>query len=276
MDYQAHSEIPQRIKLAREALANCNLCPRKCGVDRTAGEKGYCGVDDTVRCFRDVLLCNEESELVPSHQIYFAGCNIRCQFCAVAEWNEQPFAAKKIDFDAIVQKIALRRSEGAKTLNLLGGEPTVNLHGILELLGRLDYQIKVVWNSNMYYNEIVDKLTKGLIHVYLADFKCGNDNCAKKLLKADNYVDIVKQNILKALKHSDVIVRHLLLPGHLECCLRPILKWLASETPGVKLSFWGDYMPPAQLTAAPSEYLTEKDIQAAVNLSESMGLKLIK
>lgn len=276
MDYQAHSEAFERAKLAREALVNCNLCPRQCGVDRTAGEKGYCGLDDTVRCFRDVLLCNEESELVPSHQIYFAGCNIRCQFCAVAEWNEQPSAAKEIDFDDMAKKVARYRKEGAKTLNLLGGEPTVNLQGILELLGRVDCQIRVVWNSNMYYNEIVDKLMTGLIDVYLADFKCGNDSCAKKLLGADNYVDIVKQNILKALKHADVIVRHLILPGHSQCCLKPILKWLAEEVPDVKLSFWGDYMPPAQLTAAPTEYLTQKDMQTAVDLAESMGLRLVK
>ncbi len=99
MDYQAHTEISERVKLAKEALANCNLCPRQCSVDRSAGEKGYCGLDGTVRCFREMLYYGEESELVPSHQIHFAGCNLKCEFCVVAEWNEQPFMAKEIDFD---------------------------------------------------------------------------------------------------------------------------------------------------------------------------------
>jgi len=276
MNCHPHDEISERVKMARQALVNCNLCPRQCGVDRTAGEKGFCGLDDTVRCFREVLLCNEESELVPSHQIYFAGCNIRCQFCVVAEWNEQPSAAREIDYDDMARKIAHCRSEGAKTLNLLGGEPAVNLYGILELLSRIDRQIKVVWNSNMYYNEIVDELTAGMVDVYLADFKCGNDGCASKLLGADNYIDIVKQNILKALRHADVIVRHLILPGHKQCCLEPILKWLANEVPDAKLSFWGDYMPPAQATASPTEYLTQSNMQDAENLAKSMGLNLIK
>ena len=276
MDHQAHRKIPERVKLAREALANCNLCPRQCGVDRTAGQKGYCGIDDTVRCFREMLYCGEENELNPSHQIHFAGCNLRCKFCIVSEWNEQPMAAKEIDFDDMARKIIDRWSKGAKTLNFLGGEPAVNLHGILELLGRVKPEIKVVWNSNMYYNEIVDKLITGLIDVYLADFKCGNNRCAEDLLGANDYMEIVKENILKATKHADVIIRHVIMPGHSQCCLKPILTWLADKLPDVKLSLRDNYVPPVQVASAPSGYLTQEEMQKAVGLAKSMGLNLIK
>ncbi len=264
------------MKLAKEALADCNLCPRQCRVDRTAGEKGYCGLDDTVRCFREMLYYGEESELNPSHQIHFAGCNLRCEFCVVAEWNEQPFMAKEIDFDDMAKTIARRQSEGAKTLNLLGGEPAVNLCGILELLGRIKPEIRVVWNSNMCYNDIVDTLIAGLIDVYLADFKCGNNGCAEALLGMGDYMEIVKHNILKATKHAEVIVRHIIMPGHIWCCLKPILEWLASEIPNVKVSLRGNYVPPVRATSAPTEYLTHKDMLSAVELAKSMGLKLVK
>jgi putative pyruvate formate lyase activating enzyme len=276
MDCQAHNKISERIKLAREALVNCNLCPRQCGVNRTAGEKGYCGLDNTVRCYREVVHYGEESELVPSHQIYFTGCNLRCEYCAVAEWNQQPLVAKEMDFNEMVETIARRQSQGAKTLNLLGGEPAVNLAGILELLSRLKPEIKVVWNSNMYYNEIVDELITGLIDIYLADIKCGNNRCAEKLLGASNYLEVVRKNILKAAGKADVIVRHIILPGHNQCCLKPVLEWLAAEIPNVKLSLRDNYVPPIPAVSAPAGYLKQEDMQAAVNLAGSMGLKLIK
>lgn len=276
MDYQAHRDALRRAKLAREAITCCNLCPRQCRVDRTVGEKGYCGLDDAIRCFREMLYYGEENELNPSHQIHFAGCNLRCEFCVVAEWNEQPMAAKEIDFDDMAGKITDRQNKGAKTLNFLGGEPSVNLHGILELLGRVNPKITVVWNSNMYYNDIVDEMMTGLVDVYLADLKCGTDVCANSLLGANNYLQVVRQNILKAVKHADVIIRHIVMPGHSQCCLKPIFEWLAAEIPQVKLSLRDNYVPPAQISSAPAEYLTQKDMQSAVDLAESMGLNLIK
>jgi putative pyruvate formate lyase activating enzyme len=277
MDYQTQKKAFERAKVAREALVNCNFCPRWCGINRTAGEKGYCGLDDTVRCFLEMLYYGEESELVPSHLIHFAGCNLKCEFCAVAEWNEQPFMAEEIDFDEMAETIARRQSDGAKTLNLVGGEPAVNLHGILELLGRVRPEVKVVWNSNMYYNDIVDTLITGLIDVYLADFKCGNNRCAEGLLGAGNYVEIVKENILKAANHADVIIRHVIMPGHSRCCLKPVLEWVASEIPDVKVSLRDNYAPPVQATsAAAAGYLTQRDMLSAVELAKSMGLKLVK
>ena len=212
----------------------------------------------------------------PSHLIHFAGCNLRCEFCVVAEWNENPTAAEVIDFDDMAKIITDRRNKGAKTLNFLGGEPAVNLHGILELLGRIRPEIKVVWNSNMYYNSIVDELTTGLIDVYLADFKCGNNKCAESLLGASDYMEIVKENILRAVKHADVIIRHVIMPGHSRCCLKPILHWLIDKLPGVKLSLRDNYVPPVQAASAPTGYLSQKEMQMAARLAESMGLNLIK
>jgi putative pyruvate formate lyase activating enzyme len=276
MDEQAHRQAAERAKTARKALVNCNLCPRQCGVDRTNGQKGYCGLDDVARCFREVVYCGEEREIIPSHQIHFAGCNLRCEYCLVTEWNEEPFAADELNLEEMAEKIAFRQKEGAKTLNLLGGEPAVNLHGILELLSRIDPRIRVVWNSNMYYNDIVDEFMTGLVDVYLADLKCGNSTCSEALLGAKDYFTVAKRNILKSCKHADVIVRHLLIPGHSECCLRPILKWLVEEIPQVKLSLRYNYIPPAEAVATPKVYPKDEEMQSAKALAQSMGMKLIE
>jgi putative pyruvate formate lyase activating enzyme len=218
----------------------------------------------------------EEQQLNPSHQIYLAGCNLRCAFCTVAEWNENPQAAPELDIDQLKERIAYRKSQGARTLNLLGGEPTVSLPGIIELLSHLEPATQVVLNSNMYYDEQMHELMDGLIDIYLADLKCGNSACAETLLDADDYVDVARKNIIRASRHAEVIVRHLVLPGHRECCLKPTLQWLAEELPEVKVSLRDDYTPPAEETAAPTGYLGQTDRRDALDLAQQMGLNLVR
>lgn len=276
MNPVAHNEAAGRIESAREMLHCCSLCPRQCGVDRIAGQKGYCGLDGSTRCFREMLYGGEEQLLNPSHQVYFAGCNLKCAFCTVAEWNEEPQAAQVLDVDKLKERIAYRKSQGARTLNLLGGEPTVSLPGMIELLLHLEPSTQVVLNSNMYYDSRVHELMDGLIDIYLADLKCGNSSCAEMLLDAADYLDVARENIVKASHHTEVIVRHLILPGHRECCLEPTLKWLAEELPEVKVSLRGDYAPPAQPTTAPRGYLEQADMCEAIEIAQQKGLNLIK
>ena len=81
----------------------------------------------------------------------------------------------------ILERIRYRQSQGAKTLNILGGEPAVSIHGILELLAEVDPDTTVVFNSNMYYGPLVGELLYGLVDIYLADLKCSG-KCSKDLL----------------------------------------------------------------------------------------------
>jgi putative pyruvate formate lyase activating enzyme len=276
MNYAAQKEAPERLKQARELLKCCNICPRRCGVDRISGQRGFCKLDDSVHCFREMLHWGEERELTPSHQVYFSGCNLKCEFCTVAEWNEQPSTAESIDFRKLKRKIIERKKQGARNLNLLGGEPVMSIHGIIELLSQLDFDIEIVLNSNMYFNSVIDELTAGLVDIYLADLKCGNSSCAQKLLGAEDYFKVAKQNILSAWEHSDVIVRHLIIPGHKECCLEPILNWLVENCPQIKLSLRSDYVPPAETLVAPKEYLAQEEFEEAVESATKMGLNVIK
>jgi putative pyruvate formate lyase activating enzyme len=223
-----------------------------------------------------MLYCGEEQQLNPSHQVYFTGCNLRCAFCTVAEWNEEPLLAEEMNIDTLKERISYRKSQGARTLNLLGGEPTLSLPGIIELLSQLEPENQVVLNSNMYYDSQVHELLDGLIDIYLADLKCGNSSCAERLLDALDYVEIVKENIVKASCRADVIVRHLILPGHRDCCLEPILSWLAETLPEAKVSLRGDYTPPARETSAPKGYLEQTDLHDALDMARQMSLNVIQ
>jgi putative pyruvate formate lyase activating enzyme len=101
----------------------------------------------------------------------------------------------------------------------------------------------VVWKSDFHFtSEALDLLT-GHVDVFVADFKFGNDQCAYRLAGVKNYLGIVTRNLLEAQRRARVIVRHLLLPGHHECCWKPIAEWLARYMPDVEVSIRGGFMP---------------------------------
>jgi putative pyruvate formate lyase activating enzyme len=269
-------QLEAALELAREHLRCCRLCPRNCGVNRTAGARGYCGLDDRAHCFREMLHGAEEAELSPSHQVYFTGCNLRCEYCTVREWNAQPLTVAPMDLEGLVRAVDRRRRQGARNVNLLGGEPTVSLPGILTLLQRIRTRTQVVLNSNMYYNECVDDLLRGWIDVCLADLKCGNSQCAAALLDAGDYVEVARDNLRRAQEHTDLIVRHLILPGHMDCCTRPTLQWLATELPGAKVSVRTNYVPPVEAVSTPTQYVTSQEAAAALRYAGDLGLHLIQ
>ena len=271
----AKPDLTRRAEEAEELLRRCRLCPRMCEVDRLAGEQGYCGLTAEARCFREVLHYGEESELVPSHQIFFSGCNLRCEFCAVMEWNESPLAAPPLNEAQLRRCILRRKREGSRNMNFLGGEPTVSLPGILKLLSGFRPGLPVVWNSNMYFADASARLLDGVVDLYLADLKCGSAQCAARLLGARDYVEVVQENLRFARKKADVILRHLVLPGHRKCCLEPALRWIKAEMPDVKLSLRRDYLPPAAPKRAPANVLSEKEWTQALDYATKLGLNLV-
>jgi putative pyruvate formate lyase activating enzyme len=104
----------------------------------------------------------------------------------------------------------------------------------------------------------------------------GNNQCAEAILGAADYIEVTKRNILKASKRGRVIVRHVILPGHTECCLKPVLSWLADEIPTVEVSLRGNYFPPADATKAPVSYLGRDEFQNAMQLAGQLRLNLVK
>jgi len=275
MQIMSQPEILERAKHAYQGLRSCHLCARHCGVNRLEGETGYCGLGGAACCFRELLHDAEESFLNPSHQVYFSGCNLRCEFCSVEEWVRHPNGKEGIDLKRLLSAIALRESQGARTLNLSGGEPTVNLPEILRLLAYVDPETTVVWNSNMYYSDLAGTLLCGLVDITLADLKCGNTTCASHMLGADDYVEVVHGNIVSAVQNSDTVIRCPLIPGHRECCLIPSLEWIAQTVPQARVSLKADYVPPAQARFAPLTYTMPQDYEFAVAYAERFGLDLV-
>jgi putative pyruvate formate lyase activating enzyme len=134
----------------------------------------------------------------------------------------------------------------------------------------------LVWKTNAHGSAQARELLDGIFDVWLADFKFGNDACALRLSKTPDYIRVVRENLLWANAHSELIVRHLLMPGHVECCWRPVAEWLAENLPGVKVNLRSGFWP-AWHAARHREMagtVSPAETERAFEMARQLGLNL--
>lgn len=224
-------------------LRECQLCEHRCRVDRAGGQRGPCRADATARVFRHRVEYSEELELIPSHLFYLSGCDLRCAFC-IAEANAfDPRRGVPLTAHFLRQAIDTVRPLRPKNIQWVGGEPTIHLPAILQAMSECERLPPVVWKSDFHGTPEAFALLAGMVDTYVADFKFGNDECAQRIAGVEHYVATVTRNLRIAAAQGNLIVRHLLLPGHHDCCLRPIVAWLAQHLPQAKFSLRDGYLP---------------------------------
>jgi len=269
------SSLSAKIKNANEILRNCHFCERRCGVNRLEYETGYCGVKAVSRYASEFLHYGEEPELVPSHTIFFTGCTFSCVYCQNWDISTAPTSGTLVLPEKMAEVIGARKHQSARNVNFVGGEPTPHLHTILQIMDKCDVNTPMIWNSNMYCSKEAMKLLGGVIDIYLADFRYGNDECAKKYSNVNNYWNITARNFLLAHKDAEVIVRHLVLPAHLECCTKPIVRWIAKHMPNVRFNLMFQYTPHYKAEQYPeiNRRLSYNEKKRALEIVEEAGLK---
>ena len=234
------SLLDLKIQLAKRVFENCHFCERRCGINRN-NKEGNCGVKQS-GVASEFLHIGEERVLVPSHTIFFSGCTFHCVFCQ--NWDiSQVSSGIYIDPEKLVDIIHKRNQQGSRNVNWVGGDPTPNLYYILTVLKKLEDNIAQIWNSNMYCSIETMKLLRRVIDLYLTDFKYGNDKCAKRLSLVDNYYDIVKRNHIYAHENANMIIRHLVMPNHVECCSKPIMRFISDNLPNACVNVMAQYRP---------------------------------
>jgi putative pyruvate formate lyase activating enzyme len=267
----------ERASRARASLRECRLCAHDCGVNRLAGATGPCHAGPHARFFATQVEVSDELELIPTFAVALSGCDMRCDFCitGASSWNAR--AGEIFSPREMAHRAESALSNGAKTVMVLGGEPTIHLPDVLEFIACLPDTARLVWKTNAHGSAPARELIAGLVDVYLPDFKFGNDACAQRLAKTPDYLRIVKENLLWMAQDGDVIVRHLLMPNHLKCCWRPVAEWLAAEMPGVKVNlrtgFW-----PAWHTARHRELgggTSAAETREAFRLARELHLNLV-
>jgi len=270
------SLLDLKIELCKRMLNPCNLCERKCKVNRLNGEKGYCEVSESKVASR-FIHWGEEPELIPSYTIFFTGCTFECLYCQNWDISQRDrgevIRPRDLAFD-IERKVG-----GVRNVNWVGGEPTPNLPYILEILRNCNASLPQIWNSNMYMTLEAMNLLDGIIDVYLADFKYGQGDCAKRLSRVMRYWEVVSRNHKIANEQCEIVLRHLVLPNHLDCCTKPVLQWIADnlDTTRIRVNVMDQYRPEYRAYEVPeiSRKITNREFNEAWKFAEDLGLNLV-
>ncbi len=261
---------------ARQHLQDCHLCPHHCGTAR-ASAAGICRVGAQSYIASEMLHMGEESALNPAHAIFFSGCTATCTFCTAAKFAFRPTYGVSVSPAQLAHRILQRQTAGARSLCFIGGDPAPHIPFILETLAALGTQrhIPAVFNSNLYVTAAALDLLAGAINIYLPDLKFGPGPCGEEIGGMPDDRSCVTENIGRLWQNGErLIVRHLLMPGHLNCCTRPVLAWLAAH-PGIEVSLLSQYLAPPQARGLLAGALSAAEIEAAHTLAQRHQLTLI-
>jgi putative pyruvate formate lyase activating enzyme len=278
IDCCEQSYLSLKTQIAKKILECCNFCSRRCGVNRLADQIGFCGCGKTMAVSSIFGHMGEEPELVPSGTIFTMGCSIRCRHCqnwTISQWKEAPMEYTPEELGREVENLHL---EGCRNINLVGGEPATWLMHWLETFQHVKVNTPVVWNSNSYYSEDTAHLLAGFADVYLLDFKYGPGDCAYRIADAPNYWHVCTRNYLEAKKYGELLIRVLVLPGHLECCIKPIFAWICENLGrDTRVNLLFQYRPEWRAYELPElrRRLTKAEMEQALSLAKQSGLQNI-
>lgn len=241
-------------------LSNCIVCPRECGVNRLNGQRGYCGVTDSLVVARAALHFWEEpciSGTVGSGTVFFGGCNLKCIFCqnhSIAIGD----CGKEISPSRLVEIFLELQEKGAANINLVTPTHYIpQIRDALLLAKEQGLQLPIVYNSGGYENADSLRLLEGLVDIYLPDLKYFSSELSLKYSCAANYfekacsalaemyrqVGIPVFDDATGLMKRGMIVRHLILPGQTKDS-KKVLRYL-HETYGntIYVSIMNQYTP---------------------------------
>lgn len=221
---------------------NCLLCPRKCGINRAAGQTGVCGVSAEIRVARAALHYWEKpciSGEKGSGAVFFSGCSLHCVFCQNREISDGK-AGKIISKERLRDIFLELKAKGANNINLVTpGQYIPDIVWAVRDARRYGMELPIVYNTSGYENADELKQLEGIVDVYLPDFKYMDSALSAKYSRAKDYPSVAKQAISEMVRQQPgvviddatgliqkgVIVRQLLLPGHVNDA-KAILKYL--------------------------------------------------
>ena len=256
---------------------NCTLCPRQCGVDRTAGERGFCGAPAEARVAKAMLHKWEEPVLAGSGgsgAIFFGGCTLGCVYCQNRAISGTP-VGKAMDSAALRALMEELIAQGAENIDLV--TPTHYLPTILPAL-EPKLPVPVVFNCGGYERVETLRALEGKVDIYLPDLKYADSALDKALSGAADYFEVATAAIREMVRQvgapkwdgeklrSGVIVRHLILPGYVENSLK-VLDWLGENfAPGeILVSLMRQYTPMPGLPAPLNRKITDEEYDAVLS-----------
>lgn len=239
-------------------MSECFDCPRRCGADREAGERGFCGCGPLPVLARAAPHFGEEpciSGARGSGAVFFSGCSLGCVYCQNGEISRSCAVGRPTDVPALRRVLLALRDRGVHNINLVTA--THFVRPVAQALRGLDLGIPVVWNSSGYETAESLRLLEGLVQIYMPDFKYALAAPAARYSAAPDYPETARTALLEmyrqtgpfalgedGLLRSGLLIRHLILPGWAENTKR-VIDWTAETFPPdtVLFSLMSQYTP---------------------------------
>lgn len=221
---------------------NCLLCPRKCGINRSTGQTGVCGVSSEIKVARAALHYWEEpciSGKRGSGAVFFSGCSLHCVFCQNREISDGK-AGKLISKERLSDIFMELADKGANNINLVTpGQYIPDIVWAVNDAKSRGMKLPIIYNTSGYENVTELKLLEDIVDVYLPDFKYMDSTLSARYSRAKDYPSVAKQALSEMVRQQPdvviddstgliqkgVIVRQLLLPGHVNDA-KAVLKYL--------------------------------------------------
>jgi putative pyruvate formate lyase activating enzyme len=276
---------------------SCRLCPRNCGVDRFAGEIGFCGETAELRIGAAVIHKGEEPPLVGtggSGTIFISGCNLGCAFCQNYQISQGEKGNGLKNAASLGRTVSPREfadicaalcERGAENINVVTGSHAVP--GLIEgfiAMREAGVRLPILWNSSGYDSLEALELLKDYIDIYLPDLKTLDSGISVEFFNAPDYPKAASAAILKIIElmgkkfpenaREKIIIRHLILPGYLEST-REVLHWFADNAKDhAMLSLMTQYTPiPDRKRQIPQRYLSEEEYKTVIKWLEDFKIE---
>lgn len=273
-------------------MEKCNICPRKCNIDRDNGKTGFCGVpSDRIIAARAALHMWEEpciSGEEGSGTVFFSGCTLRCVYCQNYD-IARAVTGKEITKERLVEIFLELQAKGANNINLV--TPTHYTKEIIWAVKKAREEglhLPIVYNCSGYESVKTLKNLESIVDIYLTDFKYMQNAMAKKYSKAEDYPEVAKRALDEMFRQQPeaefdergmmtkgIIVRHLLLPGYLDNA-KEIVKYVyETYEDKVFLSLMNQYTPLPQVESFPeiNRKVTEEEYEELVDYAIEIGVE---
>lgn len=270
-------------------IEGCRLCHRRCGVKRVSdmASEGFCKMPSVPSVCRADLHFYEEPSISGeggSGAIFFSGCVLRCEFCQNYEISRTS-CGKKLDISMLCDVMRSLEEKGAHNINFVS--PTPYLEFIAQALETYKPGIPVVYNCSGYEIPEALKRLEGLVDIYLPDFKYSDDELAVKFSLAPDYRAAAIASIGEMYRQvgqpvhdecgmmkSGVMIRHLILPGHVENSLGVLRDIEQNFSADAHVSLMAQYTPNGQTTTPElSRRITEQEYDFVCDYMLSLGFE---
>ena len=271
-------------------LKDCHLCPRNCGVDRLAGQKGFCGVDAGIMVARAALHMWEEpciSGKEGSGAVFFSGCSLGCAFCQNRTISKGQ-SGKVITVERLAELFLDLQGQKANNINLVtAGHFLPQVREALILAKEQGLTIPVVYNSSGYEKAEMLRYLDGLVDIYLPDLKYLEADLAGKYSHAKDYPEVAMKALEEMVRQvgmpefdergmmkKGVIVRHLLLPGHVRNSKKVLEYLYGTYGDQIYISLMSQYTPMPAMKDDPqlSRKVTDREYDRLLDYAISLGV----